>query len=1049
MAQSSQTVDSLFIELGLELSTLETDLIAADRTVSDNIRRLNRQSELIRLRSEVQISGLDETADAERILQTRIESLNQRLAIQRDRVRLVTAEVQSLTNSQGENADATQRAAIRLERARLALSNLEQELQGLTDAQGESNDAQDESNGLFDELSDLLPEMPTKLQALGMAFGILTAGIGAAAVATQDLLEEFRELQKQSYELNMPVDETKAFLRELKLAGGDIGDLEGFIRGISDAYIKGEYDDPEFIALRKYGEEIVDETGRLKNFKDMTEAVYRAWEQANAAGEGIEFLQMAGGETGIRDAIQYFTRLKEAREDAAEIYDANIDADQLHELDRAFNLVTEQSKELNSAIGNIFVPAAQEAAEIFFDVIHDGTEFLAENKDEIQRWGFVAAETFSTIADKLSELTSYQTPDTGDKNVDNMIDSLQWHASEFNAQALWGDESQWSNILAKLPHDILESLGILDRAAERQQAYAAEVDATSDAVDGLADSLAEETEALEKNDDVLSQYAIQRINEFKDELEDIQIELDFGDDDYNKAWAELDLWRDRELTDKLRVSSEERAAIEELYAAKSAQIEQERADRVEEIRKSVDAEFMSEIDQRIAKIEEEKDAWISAGMDEAEAEELAQRRISKARQDAERELTTAIQSLHQTALEQRLSQIEQEKQAWIDKCNDEVAATQWAEQAKMDAQRDAAMSVLKQQAEEYEAYRSGGYAGLRAYKASELERQGIKSDYLYMTPEQLQQFQQASMVADKSMMPNFMTEQDRAEHYQQMQDWRDWQAQQNANFDSQNYAIIDGVKTGLSEVLNTAPLEVTFGKNNAEEGHAIYLSPDGEGWRREDKSYSYDDKGRMTQEEMHPTSGALPTIAQPSYSEMPQYDTESFAPETSAELSEAVQGVTETLSEIPPALQGVVESFAEMPQAVQTALESLDELPVIVEGITESLTDLTQPQFEQIENPFADLEPAIASVVEYFSNMTDGVQEVTIKLSDLQTAIANLNFNQNESRETRTPVEVNVTVEIQEAHAWDSEHIQELADRVADEVEPAIIGAIGGDSNSY
>ena len=254
--------------------------------------------------------------------------------------------------------------------------------------------------------------------------------------------------------------------------------------------------------------------------------------------------------------------------------------------------------------------------------------------------------------------------------------------------------------------------------------------------------------------------------------------------DFENKKLDLMQWY-QEQVNQVEKSAEEREAIEKLYAAKSAQIEQERADKIEEIRKSVDAEFMSEIDQRIAKIEEEKDAWISAGMDEAEAEELAQRRISKIRQDAERELTTAIQSLHQTALEQRLSQIEQEKQAWIDKCNDEVRATQWAEQAKMDAQRDAAMSVLKQQAEEYEAYRSGGYAGLRAYKMAELERQGVNPDYLYMTPEQLQQFQQASAVADKTMMPNFMTDQDRADHYQQMQNWRDWQSQRSGSRQSE------------------------------------------------------------------------------------------------------------------------------------------------------------------------------------------------------------------------------------------------------------------------
>ena len=393
----ASTVDSLYIELGLNLSDLETDLVAAERTVAENIQRMNRQSNLIRIRSQVEIAGLDETADAERILQIRTNALNEQMRIQRDRVRILSAEVQSLTNAHGENAAVTQRATVRLERERLALANLERDLRNLTDAQGESNNT-------FGELSDLLPAMPTKIQAIGMAFGAVTAGIEAATAATRDLLEEFRELQNQSYELNMSFPDTRNFLRELKLAGGDIGDFEGFIRGISDAYVKGEFDDPEFIALRKYGAEIVDATGRLKDFKDITEEVYQAWKKADAAGEGIEFLQLTGGEAGVRDAIQYFKRLEEAKEDAAKIFKVEIDDKQLHELDRTFGKLEMQSQELKSALGDIFVPAVNSAAEKFFNILHDGTEFLVENKDAIQRWGFVVAELFNTLAPKVNKL---------------------------------------------------------------------------------------------------------------------------------------------------------------------------------------------------------------------------------------------------------------------------------------------------------------------------------------------------------------------------------------------------------------------------------------------------------------------------------------------------------------------------------------------------------------------------------------------------------------------------------------------------------------------
>ena len=506
------SVGALYLQLGLNLSELETGFVTASQTVAANINRLNRESALIRLRSQVQIEGLDQTADAERILQIRTNALNQQMAIQRDRCRILEAELRSLTAQHGANAVATQRAAIRLERERLTLAQLETEFNSLN-----------ESTSIFQEFQESLPSMPTKLQAIGMSAGAMTAGIGAAAAATKELLEEFRELQTQSYELNMSIPDTRNFLRQLKLGGGDIGDFEGYIRGITDAYVKGEYDDPEFIALRKYGAVITDATGRLKDFKDLTDEVYQAWKKAYEAGEGIEFLQLTGGEAGVRDAIQLFKRYEEAKEDAAKIFTADIDDKQLHELDRTLNLVEEQASELKKEFGSLFTPLAQAAGEKFFQLFHDGTEYIAENKDAIQSWGFIAAETFDTIADKISELTSYQMPDTGDKNVDKILDSLQWKMAEANEYALWGDNSPWSKIFSQLPKDIAAETGILERAKERQKEYNDELDETATVAGEVAAGLDELSEAQKKNGDVLSQYGTQRVKQFKDELEDIQL----------------------------------------------------------------------------------------------------------------------------------------------------------------------------------------------------------------------------------------------------------------------------------------------------------------------------------------------------------------------------------------------------------------------------------------------------------------------------------------------------------------------------------------------
>ena len=900
------TVEDFYIRLGLSLSELESGFVEANRTIAENIGRLNREANLIRLRSEVEISGLDEVADAERILQIRLEALNQQMTLQRDRVRLVSAELQNLTAEYGENAAVTQRAATRLERERLALANLERGVRELSQAQNDTN----ESVG---ELNDMLPTLSPRLQAVAGIFSAISAAVGAAGMSVSELLENFRELKTQSYELNMSFDKTRDFLRELNLGGGDIGDIEGYIRGITDAFVKGEADDPEFIALRKYGAEITDATGRLKDFKDILDEVYQAWKRADEAGEGIEFLQLTGGESGIRDAIQYFKRRDEALKDSAKIVKSEFSSAQIHELDRAMKLVEEQSKELKGALGDIFTPAAQSAAEKFFGTLQAGTEALVENKDAIQSLGFIAAETVDTIKDafstangKIADLNkSYRADDASLKN-------LPWRYGGGTSNP-YGVDKMIEGMMndASKPHSLVS--GIIERARQAQKEYNDELAKTK-----------EKLTELYQESNPLNQYAAQRIQKFKDELEDLRIDLDM-EDEFERAKAHLQLELDRELERKNYLSDEEREAITALGKAKFEQIEK------------------------------------------------AQQAVLE---NAQKDFNSQMQSLYKTALENRLDQIEKERQAWIDKCGDEVKATQKAEQEKFDAQRNAAMNVIKQQAKEYEAFQKGGLAGLQAYKMADLARQGVNLSYFSMTPQQLQQFQQAYQLAEKGLMPQFMTETDKAMYREQMQ--QSYQPIKD-KFDAENYAIVNGIKTTMSEALGGVPITLSLDKDIN-----LTLSPNGQ--RATMRDYETDNNGR-------------------------------------------IQSMTETKFELPSIVSEVAQSFSEMPSIVQVASDSLNELPVVIQGITENLSSIEMPQFEDMNQP---------------------LKEVTVRLNDLSSILESFSLpDKNQSAEKRTPVNVNVAVQIQEAHAWDSEHIQELSDRVADKIQPEIISAIGGDSNSY
>lgn len=280
-----------------------------------------------------------------------------------------------------------------------------------------------------------------------------------------------------------------------------------------------EADDPEWTALSKYGETIFDVNGRLKSYAEIWESIARAYEKAKAAGEGVAFLQLTGGEAGLADVEQVVERWNEAKEDAEKIIKAKLDATELHEADRALNLLNEQFEELRDEIGNIFTPATQAAAEEFFGVFKTATKWIQENSAALQAVATATLEDFFTAGPTYAPLATLY----------NLVTKT------------------------KKPADELKN-----------------------SVAGLNEELSE----IDQNP--LSQYGIQRTNAFRDELEDLRLELDY-EDEFERRLAEAELWRQRELTDKLYVSTDERLAIEELYAAKVEQIHRDQADALEKI----------------------------------------------------------------------------------------------------------------------------------------------------------------------------------------------------------------------------------------------------------------------------------------------------------------------------------------------------------------------------------------------------------------------------------------------------------------------------------
>ncbi len=132
------SLESLYITLGLDVSQLTSDFIAADKTVAENMAKINRESNLLKLRMQVDTGNLDPVKDAAQILAIKTQILNEQLAMQKDRVKMASAAWNEASQKLGYTATQTQKAEAAMLREKLAVQGLEREIKQLNQTQQQS-----------------------------------------------------------------------------------------------------------------------------------------------------------------------------------------------------------------------------------------------------------------------------------------------------------------------------------------------------------------------------------------------------------------------------------------------------------------------------------------------------------------------------------------------------------------------------------------------------------------------------------------------------------------------------------------------------------------------------------------------------------------------------------------------------------------------------------------------------------------------------------------------------------------------------------------------
>lgn len=734
----AETMAKLMLRIGLSFDELNKDFIKAESTLKSNMDRLGRENTLIKLRAQVDLASV---TDATQKLKIQQEALNKQIEIQKNKLQLSTIAWKEAVQRQGEHSKQAQQTAIAIEREKLKLIELEQELKKVGEQQkalpkadnslvagykGFKNNISNMYGKTIGELAGKFNELSTASQSADGAItksleiiGSIPHPVARAVAAVASIPLIFKGIENSiintakaaaaagdsvyvmSRGFQMSIADTGKFTTNCKVAGVEVMDLASTVKRLQQSVLKaGSSGNAVTKMLQRYGVSIYDANGNLKNLNDMTMALSQGLKKAQAEGNGAAFV-LTAFKNASGDAITAIEDWADVNEQAATIVKNGLANPALaHQVQGNINAMNMQASQLNASFASVMLPVANEIIPRVTDRMGQLVQFLADNKEEIKAVGTALGKTFNTI-ESIAEVPFIALG----KTYTLLKDIYSLANTENNTIKLYLDDSQVKSAEDLLKKELQRTFSFTERAAieanpalyqQTLARYEPMFKALEEAREKVKKSTDEINEQLSKPAPVagISTIAAERESrEFEEKRaaakEAIKQQEQLSDelyrithDEYENKIFEVRKWN-QELLNNENTTAEEREIIAKLYAAKLENIEKDRADRIAEIVEQEESKYRSALDNEIANAEKAKEQWIKIGMDKAQAEELAQKRINKAQEEAAKKAQEYIREaadiefeLTHTAFEKQLRDIERWKEAQLEKADtaEEVAA---------------------------------------------------------------------------------------------------------------------------------------------------------------------------------------------------------------------------------------------------------------------------------------------------------------------------------------------------------------------------------------
>lgn len=751
MAKRGQKIDELYLSLGLDIAQLQLDFDTAGKTVSQAMARLNSKETRLKLRMDIDLAKLEGAGTELDKLKVKYEAINRQLDVQRQKEQVLAAVLKDAQKTSGLDSAAASRAETNLLKQQRIVAQTEAELRRLGKEYanvGQQMNAAGRQAGTFGaRMQRGIAQAHSGLTKLSNGFSLLNAKTAAVMAAlstgaglftlTKGAMEAGENVYRLSKRLHTSAGEASQLNRTFQLAGMDVMTVIPLIARL-DKQIEsaGESGNDTTAALERFGVTLQDQQGNLLPLNDQLAQLAKGYQYAVDMGQEEAYTAEVLGARGAA-LVPLLEQYQDLMQISANVQTTGLlNPEESHKTWLEWKQMEMELGQLKGAIGAALLPVSKELMPEVTEAFRALVQEISEHKDDIKEailgWG-TALKGVAEIATFVGEQI---------KKVSDHAKANEWLVQNHPmAGPLIGLPFVGGAILDEMYGD--EYQAYLKEQEALKEKEKAEKKATDAAKDNKNAAFENATAAKRRAEaEKQAAKATEEAAKANDELTESLYTLT-----HNELEASLHAV-DKEI-EQFRAKGADVNLLDEYKVAKQAKIYEDFQRNVVDATQAI---YRTDLENKLANIDREAAAYRQKGLDEVSATEWAEASKAQVMQAFESDVASKVDAVWKTELQNRLDDIEREKQAWMQKGLDEVKATQWAEKEKLDAKRNAALQVLQSQKEEFQAYLEGGQRGLAEYYK---QAHGFTMDDLQMTPEQLTGFQRARQDMLENLLPNF------------------------------------------------------------------------------------------------------------------------------------------------------------------------------------------------------------------------------------------------------------------------------------------------------